>query len=104
MFLKMKCPYGGRPQNDILFKVDPEESILAYRIGWVKCPSCNRDLAVSINRHELDIFSQSVFNTVHEKQHWNLKEGLAKWLHKQANKVEKQKELVLTPEGNYIRQ
>jgi len=62
MILQNKCPSGGRPMKDIQFMVDPDDSTLAFRIGWVEC-KCGQSYPISVNRDELDMFLKSVYFT-----------------------------------------
>lgn len=106
MLLQMKCPAGGRPQKDLIFKVDPDDSILCYRAGWINCPSCGREVSVSVDRHELDIFMASSYNTVSKKPHFDFKGKLSGLLRRVASDIDNRgegKKLRQLPNGGYVR-
>lgn len=86
MILLKAHPNGGRPLNSIAFCVDREDSKLAFKIGYIKCSNCGLSTGVFVDRHELDSFLHSCYNTVYNSG-FNLKEKIGNFLTKQGQSI-----------------
>ena len=103
-----KCPRAGRPLKDLAFQFDKEQSIMAYKIGYIEC-QCGKWHSVAITNGQLEKFMASVYYT-HKKINkvkkisLPIKQKIGEWLigKKQPPDDNNVKNLFRLPDGSYI--
>lgn len=74
--LQLNNPTGGRPLQE--FKVDVEDGLWIYRLGYVECEDCKQINSISVNLQVMAMLTEMAQKSTDREVSFNVKEIIAK--------------------------